>query len=65
MLLSLAYFAVRRLLRLLTAGCDRDHVERHLERILREYVRHYRGRDGHRWPPPAQIPACASNALGS
>jgi len=25
----------------------------------------YRGRDGHCWPPPAQIPACASNALGS
>ena len=24
-----------------------------------------RGRDGHCWPPPAQIPACASNALGS
>jgi putative transposase len=25
----------------------------------------YRGRDDHCWPPPAQIPACASNALGS
>jgi putative transposase len=25
----------------------------------------FRGRDGHCWPPPAQIPACASNALGS
>jgi putative transposase len=25
----------------------------------------YRGRDGRCWPPPAQIPACASNALGS
>src|ERR1700675_1377018 len=25
----------------------------------------YRGRDGHYWPPPAQIRACAANALGS
>jgi hypothetical protein len=24
-----------------------------------------RGRDGHYWPPPAQIRACAANALGS
>jgi putative transposase len=38
---------------------------RHLDRVLRVYVDHYRGRDGRCWPPPAQIPACASNALGS
>jgi transposase InsO family protein len=38
---------------------------RHLERVLRIFVEHYRGRDDHCWPPPAQIPACASNALGS
>jgi putative transposase len=25
----------------------------------------FRRRDGHCWPPPAQIPACASDALGS
>ena len=25
----------------------------------------FRGRDGHYWPPPAQIRACAANALGS
>ncbi len=24
-----------------------------------------RGRDAHYWAPPAQIPACAINALGS
>src|SRR3954451_22000399 len=24
-----------------------------------------RGRDGHRWPPPAQIPACGATAPGS
>src|SRR5207248_8676468 len=34
--------------------------------VLIEDWRHdFRGRDGHCWPPPAQIPACASNALGS
>ena len=38
---------------------------RHLECVLRVYVEHYRGRDGRCWPPSAQIPACASNALGS
>jgi transposase InsO family protein len=35
-------------------------------RVELELVRvEFRGRDGHCWPPPAQIPACASNALGS
>jgi putative transposase len=29
------------------------------------WINYFRGRDGHCWPPPAQIPACASNALGS
>jgi transposase InsO family protein len=29
------------------------------------WIAYFRGRDGHCWPPPAQIPACASNALGS
>jgi putative transposase len=38
---------------------------RHLERVLRVYVRHYRGRDRPCGRPPAQIPACAANALGS
>src|SRR6266487_1211367 len=38
---------------------------RHLERVLGEYVRHYRGRDRPCGRPPAQIPACAANALGS
>jgi len=37
----------------------------HLERVLREYVMHYRGRDRPCGRPPAQIPACAANALGS
>jgi transposase InsO family protein len=36
-----------------------------LELAIVEWVGWYRGRDGHCWPPPAQIPACASNALGS
>ncbi|MDQ3091579.1 MAG: IS3 family transposase [Actinomycetota bacterium] len=36
-----------------------------LELAVVEWVGWYRGRDGHCWPPPAQIPACASNALGS
>jgi putative transposase len=34
-------------------------------RAVVDYIAWYRGRDGHCWPPPAQIPACASNALGS
>jgi len=29
------------------------------------WIAWFRGRDGHCGPPPAQIPACASNALGS
>src|SRR6266496_1623839 len=37
----------------------------HLERVLREYVAHHRGRDRPCGRPPAQIPACAANALGS
>lgn len=40
---------------------DPDVLDRELERVRFAY----RGRDGHCWPPPAQIPACASNALGS
>src|SRR6266511_1223104 len=38
---------------------------RQLETVLREYVAHYRGRDRPCGRPPAQIPACAANALGS
>jgi hypothetical protein len=38
---------------------------RQLERILRVYIRYYRGRDRPCGRPPAQIPACAANALGS
>ena len=38
---------------------------RHLERVLADYIRHYRGRDRPCGRPPAQIPACAANALGS
>jgi transposase-like protein len=37
----------------------------HLEQVLRVYVEHYRGRDRPCGRPPAQIPACAANALGS
>ena len=33
--------------------------------VVADWREDYRGRDGHCWPPPAQIPACASNALGS
>ncbi|MCA1677835.1 MAG: transposase [Actinobacteria bacterium] len=33
--------------------------------LTEDWRQDYRGRDGHCWPPPAQIPACASNALGS
>ena len=40
MLLSLVYFAVRRLLRLLTAGCDRDEVAHEIEiLVLRHQLR--------------------------
>jgi hypothetical protein len=38
---------------------------RHLDRVVREYISHYRGRDRPCGRPPAQIPACAANALGS
>jgi putative transposase len=38
---------------------------RQLDRVVRVYVRHYRGRDRPCGRPPAQIPACAANALGS
>ncbi len=38
---------------------------RHLEQVLRVYRGHYRGRDRPCGRPPAQIPACAANALGS
>src|SRR6266511_1770536 len=38
---------------------------RQLETVLREYVAYYRGRDRPCRRPPAQIPACAANALGS
>src|SRR5438034_8029737 len=38
---------------------------RHLERVLSAYTTHYRGRDRPCGRPPAQIPACAANALGS
>jgi putative transposase len=33
--------------------------------VISDWRQDYRGRDGRYWPPPAQIPACASNALGS
>jgi putative transposase len=36
-----------------------------LVRVLQTYVEHYRGRDRPCGRPPAQIPACATNALGS
>jgi len=36
-----------------------------LEFAIVRWLGWYRGRDGRCWPPPAQIPACASNALGS
>jgi putative transposase len=38
---------------------------RHLEHVLHIYRQHYRGRDRPCGRPPAQIPACAANALGS
>jgi putative transposase len=39
--------------------------QRHLEKVLAGYLAHYRGRDRPCGRPPAQIPACAANALGS
>jgi putative transposase len=41
-----------------------DSIE-HARAFCRVFFDWYRGRDGRCWPPPAQIPACASNALGS
>jgi len=38
---------------------------RHLQHVLAAYIAHYRGRDRPCGRPPAQIPACAANALGS
>ena len=38
---------------------------RHLYHVLATYASHYRGRDRPCGRPPAQIPACAANALGS
>jgi putative transposase len=38
---------------------------RHLEQVVATYTLHYRGRDRRCGRPPAQIPACAANALGS
>ncbi|WP_350445336.1 MerR family DNA-binding transcriptional regulator [Proteus mirabilis] len=32
---------------------------------VRFYERKGRGRNGHYWPPPAQIRTCATNASGS
>ncbi len=37
----------------------------HLERVLGVFIDHYRGRDRPCGRSPAQIPACAANALGS
>jgi putative transposase len=57
-----------RWVRTLRADClDRILIlgRRHLEHVLRVYRRHYRGRDRPCGRPPAQIPACAANALGS
>jgi hypothetical protein len=45
--------------RMLILGC------RQLRAVLAEYADHYRGRDRPCGRPPAQIPACAANALGS
>jgi len=45
----------------LTVIRDPGTLDAELARVRIEF----RGRDGHCWPPPAQIPACASNALGS
>jgi transposase InsO family protein len=38
---------------------------RHLQHIVATYALHHRGRDRPCGRPPAQIPACAANALGS
>jgi len=57
-----------RWVRTLRADClDRILIlgRRHLEHVLCVYRRHYRGRDRPCGRPPAQIPACAANALGS
>ncbi len=57
-----------RWVRTLRADClDRILIlgRRHLEHVLRVYRQHYRGRDRPCGRPPAQIPACAANALGS
>jgi len=57
-----------RWVRTIRADClDRILIlgRRHLEHVLRVYRRHYRGRDRPCGRPPAQIPACAANALGS
>src|SRR6266540_3089866 len=57
-----------RWVRTLRADClDRILIlgRRHLAHVLRVYRRHYRGRDRPCGRPPAQIPACAANALGS
>ncbi len=57
-----------RWVRTLRADClDRILIlgRRHLENVLRVYRCHYRGRDRPCGRPPAQIPACAANALGS
>ena len=48
-----SFMAIRFLLGLAEAG------------LFPGFVPYYRGRDGHYWPPPAQIRACAANALGS
>jgi putative transposase len=57
-----------RWVRTLRADClDRLLIlgRRHLQHVLASYVLHYRGRDRPCGRPPAQIPACAANALGS
>jgi hypothetical protein len=50
--------------RWLTAQDPADTTDQ-LQAQLDAFVAWFRGRDGHCWPPPAQIPACAFNALGS
>ena len=57
-----------RFIRTLLCGWAHDAIYRSsTERTaaLDGWLYHFRGRDGRCWPPPAQIPACASNALGS
>ena len=46
-------------------GRRRFATRAEVERETAAWVHWFRGRDGHCGPPPAQIPACASNALGS